>query len=143
MTPFNNEGPIMNTIVLVIVSGLVGSILTIIVTVVLFSIQSRSETNRIYLKSMFDIMKNMYINIQQNKEIPEELSFDLLSLKVIGLKKFKNLKISIDELNKLVSDYNIGIKNSLNSTTSAGQITQKENLEKKLNAVTKILYKLT
>jgi hypothetical protein len=133
----------MDKILLVIISGLVGSILTIFVTVALFSIQSRSETNRIYLKSMFDIMKNMYISMQKNEEISDELAFELLSLKVIGLKKFAKLKINIDELNKLISEYNNGVRNSLNSTTSAGQITQKESLEKKLNEVTKILYKMT
>jgi hypothetical protein len=120
----------MNSILPAIISGLIGTIISVCVTVFLFYKQYHSETNRVYLKSMFDTMKKMYVHLQKNEEITDELAFDLLSLKVIGLKKFEKLKEIVDELNKLVSDYNSGVKEALGSTVNAGQITQKGDLEK-------------
>jgi hypothetical protein len=128
-----------------IVGGIGGSILTVIVSIVLFFKQFQSETNRLYLKSMFDIMKDMYLHIQKNKQIPTELSYELTSLKVIGLKKFEKLKTTIDEINELVDGYNEYIKALLESTTTPTprQKGKRDDLEKKLKEATKKMYKLT
>ena len=134
----------MNDFVIAIVGGLIGSIITSIVSIFIFRAQAKKESNRHFLQEMLKCIQNIYFSTQKNIRVKEDDLNYLLSFRVVGLKQFEDFCEDIIKINELIISYNDGVDQTLSSTeTSSLQITSKTNLDEKLKTTIKKLYKLT
>lgn len=126
------------------IGGIIGTILSSLVSYYLFRKQILIDSNRSILNEMNNTVRNIYVKILQGNIIEEhEINF-LISFQVIGFKEFKNFHTKLEELKKAILNYNEGVNKSIQTTnTSTLQITYKTDAELKLKELVEIMRKLT
>jgi gas vesicle protein len=134
----------MNEVIIGLMGGLVGSIITSIVSLIIFSRKSIKESNRHFMKPMLETIQRIYLATQKNILVSQDDLDYLLSFKIVGLKSIEKFKKEINEIQKLIISYNVGVEETITKTeTSSLQISSKTELDDKLRSTVDKLYKIT
>jgi hypothetical protein len=134
----------MDTLLSIALGGLIGSLLSTIVTYSLFRSQVRIDSNRKFLQEMIETIQRIFLSISQNIIVEDgEINY-LISFQAFGLKEFTGLNEKLLEIENAIHSYNEGVlKTTQMTTTSSLQMTSKKEVEKKINELIKIIRKLT
>ena len=114
--------------------GLIGTIVSSLISYFIFIKQMRIDSNRHILDPMYERIRHIYSLIQLSKEIDDEDLNFLISFKVIGLKEFEKLNNDLINVQKALIGYNEGVRRTLSATTTSSvQVTYKNEAESSID----------
>lgn len=126
------------------IGGVIGTILSSLVSYWIFKRQSKIESNRIFVQDLLQTTQKIYLAVLHNNQVEEDQIKYLSSFQAIGLKEFGNLNSKLAELRTKVLSYNEGVSKSLQmTTTSALQVVTKTEVEKTITELVNQIRKLT
>jgi len=124
--------------------ALIGTIISSLLSYLIFRKQIKVDSNRIFLSSLLTTIQDIYLSLQHGTEVKEDHIKRLISFQAIGLKEFNKINDKINELNSLLISYNSGVIQTLKSTsTTSLQITTRSESEKKVFELVKVLRDMT
>lgn len=126
------------------IGGLIGTIISSLISLYLFSRQARVDSNRIFLSSLIGKIQEIYLALEHGQLVNDDDIKMLNSFQVIGLKEFKKLNDKISEVRTNLISYNSGVSQSIQSTsTTVLQVSAKTDSEKKINELITLIRKMT
>jgi len=126
------------------IGGLIGTFLSSLVSLYLFSRQAKIESNRIFLSTLIGKIQEIYLALEHGQIVNDDDIKMLNSFQAIGLKEFKELNDKLTELRTNLISYNSGVSQSIQSTsTTVLQVSAKADSEKKINELIAHIRKMT
>jgi hypothetical protein len=126
------------------IGGLIGTVVSSVVSFLIFRRQANIESNRIFLQTLLFRIQKVYLSIQQNKEVDDGDIKYLISFQAIGFKDFRNLNDTLIELKIHIIQYNEGVRKTIESTTTSTlQVSSKSEVERRIVKVVEQIRKLT
>jgi hypothetical protein len=126
------------------IGGLIGTFLSSMLSLYLFSSQTRIDSNRIFLSSLIGKIQEIYLALEHGLAVNDDDIKILNSFQVIGLKEFKKLNVKLTEVRTNLISYNSGVSQSMQSTsTTVLQVSAKTDSIKKINELIELIRKMT
>jgi H2-forming N5,N10-methylenetetrahydromethanopterin dehydrogenase-like enzyme len=126
------------------IGGILGTIVTSIVSYHIFHRQARIESNRIFLRDIVQVLQRIYVLERTGRKISDEDINFLVSFKIVAFEDFDIISNELDAINKMILQYNEGVQKTIEKTeTSHLELSAKEDLTKEIRNLILKIRKLT
>ena len=124
--------------------GLIGTVFSSIVSFFIFRRQLKVDSNRIFLSNLIGKKQEIYLALEHGQIVSDGDIKQIVSFQAIGLKEFVKMNEILSELRAHLIAYNIGVSQSIQSTTTTvQQVSAKSDAEKKIFELVGVIRKLT
>ncbi len=124
--------------------GLIGTVFSSIVSFFIFRRQLKVDSNRIFLSNLIGKIQEIYLALEHGQIVSDGDIKQIVSFQAIGLKEFVKMNEILSELRAHLIAYNIGVSQSIQSTTTTvQQVSAKSDAEKKIFELVGVIRKLT